>query len=160
MDVHNVTLADWRDIHAQLVALLILIQVDNGDDLLLLEVEDVRLARHIECAGLGGCHAVDDEARLIVGQGVVVSLINNDTSWNYLTLSIPSSSVLGTSGASLDAHGGDILTLAILIDGVRLAAIIIVGLQIDRFVSKLSCLISLSIQIDRIITLFLLSNVT
>ena len=48
MDVDDVALGDGRDVVARLVALLVLVEVDDGDDLLLREVVDVRLVRHVE----------------------------------------------------------------------------------------------------------------
>ena len=47
VDVHHMALADGRNV-AVGVALLVVVLIDSGDNLLRREVEDVRLATHIE----------------------------------------------------------------------------------------------------------------
>ena len=49
MNVQNMSFANRSDVIARLVTLLIFIEVDDGDNLLLGEVVDVRLTADVEC---------------------------------------------------------------------------------------------------------------
>ena len=76
--VHDVSFGHRHHVVAALVALVVLVEEDGRDDLLLLQVVDVRLAADVERRGLHGCRAVDDEACLQVHQLVEVSLVDED----------------------------------------------------------------------------------
>ena len=65
VDVHHMALADWCNVTA-CVALLVVVLIDGGDNLLLREVEDVRLTTYVERRGLGRSNTVDGEVLLIV----------------------------------------------------------------------------------------------
>ena len=88
VDVQHVVFAYGRDMHSVHVALYVVILVDDGDDLLGREVEDVGVARHIQCAGLRRCHAVDGEVLLQVDDILIaITTLNigcfyDSTCWN------------------------------------------------------------------------------
>ena len=65
--VDHVALGDRRDVHTRLIALLIVVFIDNSNNLIFREVEDVRITRHIERAGLHRNHTMDGEVLLLVG---------------------------------------------------------------------------------------------
>ena len=52
VNIHDMPFADGLNVHTRLVALLIFVEIDNGDDFFLAEVIDVTLAGDIERAGL------------------------------------------------------------------------------------------------------------
>ena len=69
MDVHHMALTDRC--HVVAIGFFIVILIDNGDNLLLREVEDVRLAADEEGTGLRRSNTVDGEAPLQVGQTTI-----------------------------------------------------------------------------------------
>ena len=77
MDVHHMALADRCHIVA--IGFFIVILIDNGDNLLLREVEDVRLAADEERTGLRRSNTVDGEAPLQVGQTAVGICLGSTT---------------------------------------------------------------------------------
>ena len=48
MNVHHMALADRRDVTVR-IALFVVVLIDDGDNLILRQVIDIRLAAHIEC---------------------------------------------------------------------------------------------------------------
>ena len=85
VDVHHMALADRRDVRTVTGALLVVVLVDNGDDLLFREVEDVGLTAHIERAGLHRRDAVDSEVPLLVDQGGVFARIDDNALGNGIS---------------------------------------------------------------------------
>ena len=83
MDVHDVAFAHWHDIRTRLIAFLVFVEVNNGDNLLLRKVEDVRFARHIQGAGLRRSSTMDGKALLFVRQGIILGSIDDDMVWNF-----------------------------------------------------------------------------
>ena len=76
MDIHHMALADRSNMCARGIALLVVVLVNDGDNLLLREVEDVREAAYIQRAGLRRSNTVDGEVCLVVLQTCVVALID------------------------------------------------------------------------------------
>ena len=88
VDVHHVTLADRCDVCTRSVALFVVILVNDGDNLILREVEDVREAADVQRTGLRRSNTMDREVRLPVGQAVEVALCDNEAYWNRLIVTI------------------------------------------------------------------------
>ena len=63
-------LADRCNIAAG-IALLVVVLINHGDNLLLRQVVDVGVAGYVERAGLHRSNTFDEEACLLVGQAVV-----------------------------------------------------------------------------------------
>ena len=70
VDVHHVTFAHRCGV-AVGVALLVVVLIDDGDNLLRREVEDVALTAHEQRRYLCGRNAVDGEVLLVVRQTVI-----------------------------------------------------------------------------------------
>ena len=119
MDVHYVTLADRSDVCTRSIALLIVILVDDGDNLLLREVEDVREAADVQCTGLRRSNTVDAEVRLVVGQTVEVALCDDESHRNGL------SGTIGSRYATRDLDTCDLDTIGILANGILLTAVVV-----------------------------------
>ena len=66
MDVHHVALTNRGDVGTRNIALFVVILIDHGDNLLLGQVEDVRLTADIERRGLCRRNAMDGEVGLPV----------------------------------------------------------------------------------------------
>ena len=79
VDVHDVALTHWCHIESRLVTLIILIEVDNGDNFLCRKVIDIRLIRNIEGADLRRRCAMDDEALLEIAETIIGGFIDNNT---------------------------------------------------------------------------------
>ena len=90
MDIHYVTLADWGNMCTRGIALLVVVLINYGDNLLLREVEDVREAAYVQRAGLRRSNTMDAEIRLVVGQTVEVALCDNETYRHILPITIGS----------------------------------------------------------------------
>ena len=73
------TLTDRRDVQTILIALLVVILVDDGDDLLRRKVIDIRIAGHIKRTRLSGCKTVDDEVGLLIDKIRIVGFCNDDS---------------------------------------------------------------------------------
>ena len=76
VDVHDMALTHRHDVVTTFVALLIVVEVDHGDDFLLLQVVEIRLARDIERRGLVGHFTVDLESCLEVDHTFIVCLVH------------------------------------------------------------------------------------
>ena len=88
VDVHHVTLADWSNVCTRCIGLLIIVLINDGDNLLLREVEDIREAAYVQRTGLRRSNTVDGKVRLPVGKTVVVIAGDDNTHWNITTYSI------------------------------------------------------------------------
>ena len=130
MDIHHMAFADRRDVVAQLVALLVVVTVNHGDNLLRRQVLDIREAADIECRGLHRGLAVNGEVQLFVDQMLVgvrfqaiIGTLSDDKSHGnrlIVRLCIANSTNAIHSNNSLDR-----LTAAFLTHRVALTTIII-----------------------------------
>ena len=77
MDVQHMILADGSDLRTGLVALLVVVLINHGDNLFLREVLDVAFVSDIQRTQLLGRSAVDTEAQLFVDERRVVILTND-----------------------------------------------------------------------------------
>ena len=73
--VHDMLLADCLVGLSRLVALAVLVPVDDGDNLVAREVVDAGLAHGVERALLRGHHAIDGEARELIAMLVHVGML-------------------------------------------------------------------------------------
>ena len=82
VDVHYMALAD-RCYVTGAVNLVVVILINNGDNLLLREVEDVALAAHIQRTGLGGRYTVYGEVLLLVGKRIVLTAVDEGSNCHF-----------------------------------------------------------------------------
>ena len=117
VDVHHMTLADRCDMHTVGIALLVVVLIDDGDDLLRREVVDVGVEAYEQRTRLHGRYAVDGEAFLFVGQVCIVNGINHCSHGHCR-----SGDVRRAAALTLDTRHG--FTLSLLIHLITLATII------------------------------------
>ena len=86
VNVHHMALTLRCDV-TKCISLLVVILIDDSDDFLLREVEDVRVARYIECRYLGRCYTMDSEVNLFVRQRSVTIRID-DHAYRHLAGSV------------------------------------------------------------------------
>ena len=114
VDVDDMLLGNLLDVGTRLVALLVCVLVDDGNHLVLAEVVDVGLTRHVECRCADRHVTVDSEVDLLVGQRAIYTFTDDGTD-----------SYLIASGVVyfIDVRKGKAFALGI--DGVGLAAEVI-----------------------------------
>ena len=125
VDVQDVALTHGRDVRAGHITLYIVVLVDDGDNLLLRQVEDVRAAGYIQRTGLRRCQTVEREVLLPVGEVVIIFFSNNNSSGHRITLIIVST---GSTFYFISAGTGYGITICASVNLIALAAIVIVTL--------------------------------
>ena len=119
VDVHYVTLTDWGNICTCSIALLVVILIDYGDNLLLREVEDIREAADVQRTCLRRCYTVDGEVFLVVLQITEVFITNYDTHWNRCINSV------GSCYATTDCDTCYSYAFGVLTNLITLAAVVV-----------------------------------
>ena len=120
VDVHYVALADRSYVCTRSITLLVVVFVNDGDNLLLREVEDVREAAYIQRAGLCGSDTVDAEVLLPVGQLAVVVFCDKET-YRHLAVYVVSTG-LGSTFTSNTSYSD---TFGILTHLIAFAAVVV-----------------------------------
>ena len=90
MDVHHVALTNRGDVGTRNIALFVVILIDHGDNLLLGQVEDIRLAAHIERRSLGRRDTVDGEVGLPVSQAIVAFATYHQSDGHFIFIRVGS----------------------------------------------------------------------
>ena len=142
MDVHDVALTHWCHIESCLIALIVFIEIDDGDDLLCRQVVDIRLIRDIEGTDLRRRCAMYHKALLEVTQVIIGGFIDDYTLGN-----IPFKSIIRTGDRRiiyLDGFGSDRHALTLFINCIIVTTIVI-GLGVINIIGLLGlCLLELN----------------
>ena len=144
VDVQDMALTYWCHIETWFVALIVFIEIDDGDDLLCRQVVDIRLARYIECADLRRRCAMDHKALLEVTQTIISSFINDDTLRNFIcrafnfSISFIISSTWNGTIILRDCSGSNRLTLTLFIDRISVTTIVVGYGIIDRITFRIN----------------------
>ena len=118
VDVHHMALADRCNVSTRNIALLVVVFIDDGDNLLLREVEDVRETAYVQRTGLRRSDTVYAEFILPVCQAIVVGF-SDDKPYRNIVIDI-----ICTCNTTCDISIRYSRTFCVLIHLIRLAAIV------------------------------------